>query len=447
MRDMPLALVGINHRTAPLSFRERLALTDTQQTDLLESPLGRTLRRHAGLAEFVLLSTCNRTELYAAAAHVEQPFGDVPHGLVEMLAQLGGFTPEELAPHAYGHAGTDALRHLSRVAAGLDSMVLGESEILGQVHHAFDAARAIGTVGPLIEEAFHTAIRAGRRARAETGICHHPASVSTEAVRLLADVAGPLADLSVLIVGTGKMGRLAGEALRAHGVRHLRVISRTAEHAAQVAEAWGAEALAWHELAAAIAGADAVLSSTGAPHAVLTRELIARARDHEAGARRRIFVDIAVPRDVEPEVAQFPDTEVYDLDALQARLDGNLELRRREVPAVELIIDQEVQHFEEWRRSAALRPLLAEMHARGEAIRAREVERMLRRLGDDLAPELKQQIEAFSRSLVTKLLHEPTRRLREASDPEQAQTYTHVTRELFGLDGTSARRAAGGSAA
>lgn len=444
LREMPLAVVGINHHTAPLSLRERLALTDSQQGDLLNGPLGDTLRRHAGLAEFVFLSTCNRTELYTAAPRIDRPIGEAPRGLLDMLAQHGGLEPAELAPHGYTHVGGDALRHLCRVASGLDSMVLGESEILGQVGHALEMAKQLGTVGPIIEEAFHTAVRAGRRARTETGICHHPASVSTEAVRLLADVAGPLDQLTVLIVGTGKMGRLAGEALRAYRVRHLRVISRTAEHAAEVARAWGADALAWHELSDAIGDADAIISSTGAPHAVLTRELIERARMNGNGARRRVFVDIAVPRDVEREVAELPNTEVYDLDALQARLEGNLELRRREVPAVERIIEEELRHFDDWRRGAVLRPLLAEMHARGEAIRERELAKMLRRLGDDVSPELKDQLEAFSRSLVNKLLHEPTRRLRETSDPERARTYTHLTRELFGLDGG---RAAGGSAA
>ncbi len=431
---MPLALVGINHRTAPLALRERLALSVGEQRALLENPSARAVARHAGLAELVLLSTCNRTELYAAADHADHRVAEVPRGMLELLAGAGGLEPEALLPHTYMHAGMDALRHLCTVAAGLDSMVLGESEVLGQVSQAHEAAARVGSIGPLLEEAFRSAVRAGRRARTETGICRRPASVSSEAVRLLADVAGELQHLRVLIVGTGKMGRLAGEALRAHGARRLRVVSRTSEHAAALAGQWGVDALPWHDLAGAIATADAVICSTGAPHAVITRELVERARRTLPAARRQIFVDIAVPRDVEPMVAGLDGVEVYDLDALQERLNGNLELRRREVPAVQAIVEEELRRFEEWRHAAALRPLLTEMHARGEAIRRREVERMLRRMGQ-VPPELQEQLEAFSRSLVTKLLHEPTRRLRQTVNPEEVQTYTSITRELFGLAG------------
>lgn len=429
---MPLALVGINHRTAPLALREQLALSLAEQRALLESPRTRALARAAGLAELVLLSTCNRTELYAAAGDVERRLAEAPQGMLELLAHAGGMTPEALLPHAYRHAGLGALRHLCTVAAGLDSMVLGESEVLGQVSQAHEAATRIGSIGPLLQEAFRVAVRAGRRARTETGICRRPASVSSEAVRLLADIAGDLHHLRILIVGTGKMGRLAGEALRAHGANRLRVVSRTSEHAAALAGQWRVEALPWHELAGALATADAVVCSTGAPHAVITRELVERARRTLPASQRQIFVDIAVPRDVEPQVAGLEGVEVYDLDALQERLNGNLELRRREVPAVEDIVEEELRRFEEWRHAATLRPLLTEMHARGEAIRQREVQRMLRRLGE-VPPELREQLEAFSRSLVTKLLHEPTRRLRQTATPEEVQTYSSLARELFGL--------------
>jgi glutamyl-tRNA reductase len=183
-----------------------------------------------------------------------------------------------------------------------------------------------------------------------------------------------------------------------------------------------------------VRAADAILCSTGAPHAVVTRELVEHAIGAGGDGRRRCFVDIAVPRDVEPEVARLPGVQVYDLDALQERLRDNLDHRRHEIPAVERIVSEEVRHFEAWRQGMTLRPLLTQMHARGESIRQREIERLRRRLGP-LSPELAAELEAFSQSLVTKLLHEPTRRLRETRDPEQARTYTDVTRHLFGLDG------------
>lgn len=433
---MPLVCAGINHHTAPVALRERFALGPDAQRRLFESPVAERLRQ-AGLGELVVLSTCNRTEVYAAPRLEVRP-------VLELLASVAELPLDSIHPHTYSHTGSAAVRHLCRVAAGLDSMVLGESEIIGQVATAFETAAHAGAIGPVLDAAFHTALRTGRRARAETAISRLPTSVSTEAVRLIADVAGPFERLSVLIIGTGKMGRLAGRALRAHGGGQLAVVSRTAAHAEELAREWDARALAWHDLTAAIAASDAVLCSTGAPHAVVTRELVERAIGAGGDGRRRVFVDIAVPRDVEPAVGALPGVEVYDLDTLQQRLQGNLELRRREIPAVERIVSEEVGRFETWRHGMSVRPLLTEIHARGEAIRRREMQRLMRRLGD-ASPELAAELEAFSQSLVNKLLHEPTRRLREPSDPDRARTYHDVTRLLFGLgDGGGA---VGGGAA
>ena len=431
---MSLVCAGINHHTAPVTLRERLSLGPDGQRRLLRS-LSEP-RRGAGsaFAEFAILSTCNRTEVYAAAIERSASALDLSPDLAALFSDLAELPHETLAPHLYHHAGSGVVRHLCRVAAGLDSMVLGESEILGQVTGAHELAADEGTSGPFLTAAFQTAARAGRRARAETGICRHPASVSTEAVRVLAELVGSLERQSVLIVGTGKMGRLAGEALRAHGIRQITVVSRTSQHAEALAGEWGAAALAWHDLPLAIRAADAVLCSTAAPHAVITRELVERAIGPGGDGRRRVFIDIAVPRDVEPEVAGLPGVAIHDLDALQQRLEGNLELRRREIPAVERIVEEELSHFEEWRRGAALRPLLGEMRAHTESIRRRELDRMLRRLGGDAPPALRAQFDAFSQSLVNKLLHEPTRRLREVQDPDQARTFTAVTRALFGLE-------------
>lgn len=431
---MPLACAGINHRTAPVALRERIALGPEAQRELLRAPAIRALGATAGVRELVILSTCNRTELYAAPDDVNGRPGDLSGPLLHLLAAMADLPFRTLRPHVYDSSGLTALRHLCRVAAGLDSMVVGESEVLGQVAAAFQTAADEGAAGPVLEAAFRAATRAGRRARTETGICRRPASVSSEAVRLLTEVAGAPERLAVLILGTGKMGRLAGQALRANGVRQISVVSRTAAHAEDVAREWGATALGWHDLAAAVRAADAILCSTGAPHAVVTRELVERAIGPEGDGRRRWFVDIAVPRDVEPEVARLPGVEVFDLDALQQRLSGNLDLRRHEIPKVERIVNEEVSQFETWRQGMALRPLLTQIHARGETIRQREVARLLRRVGH-LPPELAAELEVFSHSLVTKLLHEPTRRLRETRDPEQARTYSDLTRELFGLEG------------
>jgi glutamyl-tRNA reductase len=410
---MPLACTGINHRTASVSLRERLALGPVAQRRVLHAS------RAPGtpFGELAILSTCNRTEVYAAPL-------ETTDALLELLSGIAGVPAAALQPHTYQETGVDAVRRLCRVAAGLDSMVLGESEIQGQVAAAFRTAEDAGTAGPVLTAAFRAATQAGRRARAETGIGHLPTSVSSEAIRLLRDVAGPLDRLSVLLVGTGKMGRLAGQSLRRATAR-LTVISRTAAHAQELARHCDAAALGWHELPDAVARADAIICSTGAPHAVVSRDLV-RGAIASGPARRRIFVDIAVPRDVEPEVRDLPGCELYDLDALQQRLAGNLEVRRQEVPAVLAIVEQEVERFDAWARQQTIRPLLLEIRARGEAIRQREVARALRRLGP-ASPELAALLDEFSKSLVNKLLHEPTRRLPTVDDPD-------IARALFGLD-------------
>lgn len=432
---MPIVCVGINFRSAPVAVRERLAFSGDEQRDLLLSDELRRAGDPVGLREFALLSTCNRTELYAAAPDVTRRFRRAPTELTQAIASMRGLSPVLFAPHVYTHTSSGAVRHLCRVASGLDSMVLGESEILGQVASAHALARGQGTAGRVLEAVFHTALRAGRRARTETGICRCPMSVSSEAIRMLRETGWQPARSTVLIVGTGRMGRLAGEALRSHGARALRVVSRTTAHAQSLARMVGAQPLAWHDLAAAIAAADVVVTSTGAPHAVITHELVSRALSNGRSGKPLVLIDIAVPRDVEPEVRTLSGVTVFDLDDLQQRLNGNAAERQREVPAVETIVDDELHHFEEWRRGSELRPVLAAMHAHGNEIRERELARMMRRLRD-CSPEMRAQLEAFSRSLTNKLLHEPTRRLRQETDPDRYGEYVRVTRDLFGLDDT-----------
>jgi glutamyl-tRNA reductase len=442
---MPIVCVGINHRTAPVALRERLAFSEHEQRDALTRDLLLELGPRIGVTEFALLSTCNRTELYAAADDVTRRFREVPAELTPVLARLRDVEPDTFAGHVYAHASTRAVRHLCRVAAGIDSMVLGESEILGQVTAAHELAAGEGAAGRVLQAAFQTAVRAGRRARTDTGICRNPASVSSEAVRVVREWGTDLSAARVLVIGTGKMGRLAGEALRAHGARDLRVVSRTAAHAERLAGVLGARPLAWHELEAAIREADVVVSSTGAPHAVLTAELVRSARSGN-GAHPLLLVDIAVPRDVEPAVRDLPGVRVCDLDDLQTRLNGNLAERRKEVPRVEAIVEEEVARFEDWRHGAELRPLIAQMRTQIEEIRRRELERALKRMGP-ASDALRAQLEAFSQSLVSKLLHEPTRRLREETDPDRCDTYARVTRDLFGLPGGCAASAPRGDAA
>jgi glutamyl-tRNA reductase len=323
-------------------------------------------------------------------------------------------------------------------------MVLGESQILGQVQTAHERAQEDHVAGPVLGEVFHTAIRVGRRARAETKIAQKPVSVSSEAVRLAEKIGGPLDERRILIVGSGKMGRLGGRVLRDKGVRDITVVNRTAAHAESLAAEWDARALGWHHLAAAIREADIVFTSTSAPHAVITTELVRSAHGPAGRTRPLLLLDLAVPRDVEESVHDLPNVQVIDIDEIKHRLEGNLARRQSEVPAVEAILDEEVQRFEDWRwQQAELRPLMTAMRSRTDEIRRRELDRMMRKMGD-ISPEVRLHLEKFSRSLVNKVLHEPTRRLKEETDPTRCSTYAKVTRELFGLPADERMRAAGG---
>ena len=435
---MPVVCLGINHRTAPIALRERLAFSDEDRNDLYSRVDLSDLERQTGLAELTVLSTCNRVEVYAAARDPQRHFRDVPETLASLLTRHRSFEPAVRASHLYAYREGEAVRHLSRVAAGLDSLVLGESEILGQVRIAHEQARVRRVSGPVLEAVFQTAISTGRRARAETAIGRMPVSVSSEAIRVAEGLVGSFAQQRVLIVGTGKMSRLGGRILRDKGVRHLSVISRTTRHAEDLAREWDAAPLGWHLLGDALVDADLVISSTGAPHPVITRELVEIALRRRHG-RPILFVDIAVPRDVEDDVVGVPGVRVVNVDDLQAGVEEHLAERMRAIPRVERIVESGVSDFEEWRRQAEVRPLLAALRGRVEDVRQREVERIRARLGE-VPPDLSEHLNRFSQSLANKLLHAPMQRLRDEADPRRRKLLQDAVRELFGLDDDEASR-------
>lgn len=430
---MPVVCIGVGHHSAPLAVREQLAFSSAARQEFLADLAERITP--LGLGEVALLTTCNRTELYAAARDASRCLGDVPAELPRLLAHGRGLPLPLLQRHAYGRVDADAVRHLCRVAAGLDSMVIGESEILGQVVAASDAAERGGTLGPVLRAAFETAIRAGRRARAETGISRAAVSVSSEAIRMVLAHGIDLTASRTLVVGTGKVGRLAARSLRDHGAASLSIISRTAATADELAREHGAVALPWHALEQALRDADVVITGTGAPHAVLTRELVDSALRGREPGHPLLLVDLAVPRDVEPGVAALPGVAVRDLDDVQRRVAQNIDGRRREVPAVEAIIAEELGHFEDWRAGVELRPVLAALAAHGETVRRRTLERALSGgRADDLPPAAREHIDQVTRNLVARLLHAPLRRLREEPDPVKRERQAELVRELFGLE-------------
>ena len=428
---MQILCLGLSHHTAPVEMRERLSYSPSAlQAALARFGCGRDARP-AGITELVILSTCNRLELYAVAPEAsaeEQPYSH----LFAFVAETKGLSVSELAGTLYQLADRQAVEHLCRVAAGLDSMILGEPQILGQVAEAFQAARGQGAAGPVLSALFRTAIRTGKRARTETAISHNSVSVSAVAVKRAASAVGDLQAAHALVLGAGEMAELTVEALRARGTGHITVVNRTHERAADLAARWGAEALVFEQLPQALAQADIVITSTGAPHIIVKPDMVQAAQAFRPH-RPLVFIDIAVPRDVDPDVRQIPNVHYYDIDDLETSLNGALAERQLEIPRVEALVAEEVAAFGEWLRGLDMAALIAALRAKAEALRRAEVEKTLSHL-TRLDDTERQRIEALAEALVNKLLHAPTRRLKAGAGNGHAAEYAAAARYLFELD-------------
>jgi glutamyl-tRNA reductase len=438
---MPLACVGLSYHTTPVAIREQLAFGREDARQLLTA-LDREQAWAAGIGEVALVSTCNRTELYVASRGPTDRFSGTPHFAVDLLLGSHGLTLDPVRPYLFARTGSAAVAHLCRVASGLDSMVVGESEVLGQVVTAHGLAADAGTTGLILDAAFRAAIRAGRRARAETGISRAATSVASEALRLVETLVDPASRPTVVLVGAGQMARLLAEILTRRGFDAPVIVGRTASRAADLARAVGGRSAPWEELTSTIRTADVVLSSTSAPHAVLTQEMVAEAMQGRTPGRPLYCLDLAVPRDIDPGLGSIEGVTLHDLDHLQARIEHNRRQRESERPGVEAIIEQEVAHFLAWLHGAELRPLLSAMHARGEEIRRQEIARIMRKL-PDADPAVREVMDRLSRSIIAKLLHGPSARLRTETDPERCHQYANALQDLFGLPPDGDQRFAG----
>lgn len=421
---MHIQCVGLNHTTAPLSLRERLDFGE----EAVRAALSR-LGCGSGLehiSELAILSTCNRVELYAASS--ESSFEE----LEVFLSEARSISAEELHPYLYQLDGAEAVGHLMRVASGLDSLVVGEPQILGQVTRALELARGQEAAGPLLNRLFQSAIHAGKRAHAETYISRNPASVSSLAAGLCERAHPDLKTAKVVVLGAGEMAELAVEALRKRGVQKILVVNRTLDRARGLAERWGAETATFESLQEALMRADILIASTGAPHTLIHPEMVGLAM-RERPHRALVLVDIAVPRNVDIEVGELPHVRLYDIDHLNEHLEKSLAERATEVPRVEAILTEEQAAFMEFLSSLDMLPLIADLRQQAETIRQLEVAKTFRRL-PDLSEAERARIEAMTQALVKKLLESPTRRLRVEATSPQAPDYAAVARMLFGLD-------------
>ena len=402
---MTLALVGLSHRTAPVEVRERLAFPGDQAERALAA------LRDGGVEEAVLIATCNRTELYLNP----EAEGTLEHAAA-FLTQSAGPLPVPLGRYLYYRTGDAVAPHLFRVAAGLDSMVLGEAEVQWQVREAYQrsAAAEPTMTGAVLNRLFQTALGVGGRVRSETSVGEGTASVASVAVELARKIFGDLRGRRILVLGAGETAELVVSALAREGVTGLTVANRTYDRALDLATRLHGRAVRLEEITRALAECDIVLTSTSAPHALITRGILAEARPGGV-VRPMLMIDIAIPRDIEPEVGSLPDVFLYNVDDLQRILDETLDRRREAAVEAEALVAREAEAFAAWLRSLAAVPAIRELRERGERLRRQELERLLERM-PHLSPADRAALEEFSRRLLNQLLHEPTTRLREAAE-------------------------------
>ena len=419
---MRLVAVGLNHKSAPVEVRERLSFSGGKLGTAL-----RDLVRLPNVAEGVILSTCNRTEVYAVTGHVERGLPQV-----RGLLGLGPGGHPELERHFYELVDLECASHLFQVAAGLDSMILGEAQILGQVKEALFHALEAQTSGPFLSRLFRQAVETGKRVRGETEIGQNAVSVSYAAVELARKIFGTLDGKRVLIVGAGKMSELTVKNLCDHGASAVLVANRTREKALELAERYGGEAVEFGELRRWLTEVDIVISSTGAPHAVIDFDTVREAM--RARRNRSLFlVDIAVPRDIEPRINQLDNVYLYNVDDLECVVEANLAKREREVERAEGIIRGEVAAFAAWWAERQVVPVIRALRERGEEIQREELEKLFGRL-PNLTENERVLIAAATRGMFNKLWHTPVVRLKEAAVKEGGARYADTVRQLFGLD-------------
>jgi glutamyl-tRNA reductase len=396
-----IVLVGVNHKTAPIELRERIAIS---REELGEAT--RALAAQPGVSECMIVSTCNRVEMLAA---VESPETDIRSFLYNQF----GLQRAELAPHIYEHRDQEAVRHLFRVAASLDSMVVGEPQILGQVKEAFAAARAAGTVSGQLEHLLQSAFAAAKRVRTETSIGSNSVSIASVAVELARKIFGSLQGRTVFLVGAGKMSELAARHLVQQGAGAILVTNRTLERARQLAEPFDGRVIPFDKLYETTTEADIVISSTGAPHHIFRPEH-GQQFMHRRRNRPMFFIDIAVPRDVDPAMNKIEGIFVYDIDDLQQVAASHIAERRTQAGDAESLVEAEVERFHQRRRAVNVAPAIVSLQQQAEEIRVNELKRMHAKLGA-LTTEQLAAVEALTRGLVNKFLHPPMQALKQAA--------------------------------
>ncbi len=418
---MPLIAVGVNHRTAPVEVRERLSVSPARVAAAIDE-----LRALDGIDGAAVLSTCNRVEAIVSASGE-----DVIEPIVGWLTQRAGTARAELEKHVYILRHGDVLKHLFRVASGLDSMIVGEPQIGGQVRSAFLASRERGALDSFLSQVFDQTMRVAKKVRTDTGIGEHAVSVPFAAVELAKKIFGDLHGLQVLLLGAGDMGELTAEHLSAFGLEQIFVANRSHDRAIELAERFHGQAVKFEGIEPYLATCDIVIASTAAPHFVIECDHVERALSTRR--RRNLFlIDLSVPRNIDPSIAAIDGAYLYNVDDLQQVADGNRELRQQKAQEAEQIVDREVDTFRRHLQAQDAVPTIVELQGRLEAIRATELEKCLRKIGPMSAGQ-RAAIEQLSTQLVNKILHYPILQLKEAEEPAERESLRKTIRKMFGL--------------
>ena len=432
-----LLALGASHHTAPIAVRERLALPERRAEEMVAE-----LLEEGSVGEAVALFTCNRTELYLV---VSDPV-EAESAVLAKLARQAGIRPTELMDAMYSFRNCDAARHLYRVASGLDSMVVGEAEVQGQVKRAYERALAARATGPLTNKLFRAALATGKRVRTHTRISEGRASMASVAVELARDAIGDLSDRRVLIVGAGETAEGVARALHDEGVATMFVANRRRDRARALADRFGGSTLSFDELPAQLARVDIVVASTASPHTILGAEELALVTEARGG-RPLLLIDLAVPRDIDPACAEVSGVSLFDVDDLQAQVSRTRSVRQVEARRAEGIVEEEIQSFAGWLGSLEVLPTVAALRSRGDQI----VDSVLAENAgrwEGLTERDRERVEALAHAVANRLLHEPTLRLRESdpSHPDRRHARLQLLRELFGLEEPAEADAAEGGA-
>ncbi|MEN6413841.1 MAG: glutamyl-tRNA reductase [Veillonellales bacterium] len=419
---MQLVVLGLNHKTAPVEVRECFSFSEEQVKTALKH-----LHEYEELSECVLLSTCNRTEMYAVVDDAD----DAEPVMVQFLGRMAD-NPLDARAFLFFYTGEECIHHLFRVSSSLDSLVIGEGQILSQVKKAYSIARDVGTTSTVLNTLFNRAIAVGKKVRTVTRIAHSAVSVSYAAVEMAKKAFGDLSRSTVLIVGAGQMSELTARHLVANGVKTVFVSNRNYNRAAELAERFRGVVIPFEEFMQSASKVDIVITSTGAPHYIIRSWDVAHLMPKRQG-RPIIFIDIAVPRDVEPEVAAINGVSLYNIDDLEAVVESNIRLREQEAKAAEIIIDDEQTELVAKFRYLSYQPTLAKLRDKAERMRRREMKRALAKL-PDIPPEERKIMENMSRMIVRKLLRDPMVRLNEAAGTDKEQFYLDAICGLFKLD-------------